>query len=382
MVEAGCGSNPSKTPRFRPRQHSLAADPKDRPPPDEPAPAERPARAAPTARLRLLLGCTGWPSGILELASWAKHERLAEPVVFQLHAGDETDDEIDEQFVRKLIDFNPHVVGLRLESGQLQQIKRLIRTVRRSCRAEIILGGPTATSHPREVLEDTGADYVFAGEAEKSLAQFLRLAWQHNSKDLQPEIPGLAYRHGGRSYLNTLPGDGYGRTVMDVDGLICCNTLRCLRSKVRPVTEAELICGNRLDWSLLENFTGRFDALYFTAGRGCPGSCTFCAKLHGNELRTKSAGQLLEEIEAADAKVDQGAIRLSRWDLLKHVDHPDLKEKTGRLGGNLRRGLLPGAPTGDRVLPALGRQPAESALPPQHPDQSVFDARRRRPGGA
>ncbi len=313
----------------------MAADPKDRPPPDEPAPVERPARAAPTARLRMLLGCTGWPSGILELASWAKHQQLAEPVVFQLHASDEAHveahveahDEIDEQLVKKLIDFNPHVVGFRLESGQLQQIKRLIRTVRRFCRAEIILGGPTATSHPREVLEDTGADYVFAGEAEKSLAQFLRLAWQHNSKDLQPEIPGLAYRYGGRSYLNTLPGDGYGRTVMDVDGLICCNTLRCLRSKVRPVTEVELISANRLDWSLLENFTGRFDALYFTAGRGCPGSCTFCAKLHGNELRTKSAGQLLEEIEAADAEVDQGAIRLSRWDLFKNVDDPDLKEK-------------------------------------------------------
>ncbi len=88
--------------------------------------------------------------------------------------------------------------------------------------------------------------------------------------------------------------------------------LRCLRNRIRPAATIELIAVNRLDWSLLESFSNEFDSLYFTAGRGCPGSCTFCAKLHGNEVRTKSARQLLEEIEAADAKVADGTIRLTR----------------------------------------------------------------------
>jgi hypothetical protein len=270
-----------------------------------------------------LFGSIGWPSGVLELASWLKHQQLAEAVVFQLRPAAD----VDQRFVQKLIEFDPHVVGFRLESGQLQQIEKYIGTVRQFSQAEVVLGGPTATSHPREVLEESGADYVFAGEAERSLSQFVRLAWQRNSKDHQPEIPGLAYRYGGRTYLNTLPADGYQRTVMDVDDLVCCNTLRCLRGRVRPVTEVEAIAGNRLDWSLLGNFSGRFEALYFTGGRGCPGACTFCAKLHGNEVRNKSARQLLEEIQAADAKVAEGTIKLSRSHLFKHTDDADLREK-------------------------------------------------------
>jgi hypothetical protein len=300
----------------------MAADSDDRSLRREPLPGSRPGRA-PRSRVRILFGCTGWPSGVIELASWTEHQQLAEPVIFQLQPGDGP----DELFLDRLIEFRPHVVGFRLEMGQLEQIKRLIQAVRRVSDAEIILGGPTATSHPLEVLEDSGADYVFAGEAEKPLSQFLRLAWQRDSNDRKPEIPGLAYRYGGRVYLNTLPADGYERTVLDADGLACCNTLRCLRARVRPATEVELIAANRLNWSLLENFRSRLDGLYFTGGRGCPGACTFCAKLHGNEVRTKSARQLLEEIETADVKVADGTVRLGRWDLLKHVDDPALRER-------------------------------------------------------
>ena len=33
--------------------------------------------------IRILLATPGWPSGILDLASWVKLQGLAEPVVFQ-----------------------------------------------------------------------------------------------------------------------------------------------------------------------------------------------------------------------------------------------------------------------------------------------------------
>jgi hypothetical protein len=81
-----------------------------------------------------------------------------------------------------------------------------------------------------------------------------------------------------------------------------------------------VVAGNRLDWSLLEGFTQEFESLYFTGGRGCPGACSFCAKLHGPEVRVKSAEQLLEEIAAADAKISEGVLRVARWELFQHVD--------------------------------------------------------------
>jgi hypothetical protein len=393
-----------------------------------------------SGKIRLLFGTTGWPCGVLEIASWAKHEGLAEAVIFPLQPGygfrlaaedrqylaegpvdaelaesfalngrPLSDDshvrqvdqktweihdaragrtyrvvDIDEGldvyilenfereedlqairrfaetrserglpvarffdgdgspsaatrdalaavgggFIRRLIELDPHVVGFRLEGGRFDQVKSYIRAVRLFIDAEIVLGGPTATSHPREVLEQSGADYVFAGEAEEPFNQLLRLAWERNSKDRQPEIPGLAYRYAGRVYVNTLPRDGYERTAVDPDGAIRGRSLRCVQGAIRPVAAAELIGANRLDWSLLEGFDqARFDSLFFTGGRGCPGACTFCAKLHGQQVRVKTARQLLEEIEAADAKVADGTIHVTRWDLFKHADDPALREK-------------------------------------------------------
>lgn len=362
-----------------------------------------------TTTVRVLFGATGWPCGVLEIASWAKREGLADAVVvpvlpgyaFRLAAEDRpylregrvdpevidsfaqrqrplSDDAVVRQtgqhaweigdlargwtyrvvdapdgldvyvlesyespesiavvrrlarsrsrvgelfdedgspsetvrdalaavggrFLAKLVEFEPHVVGFRLEGGRFDQVKRFIQAVRLFSDAEVVLGGPTATSHPAEVLEDSGADYVFAGEAEEPFNRFLRLAWERDSKDRQPEIPGLAYRYGGRVHVNTLP---------------------------RPVAPREVIAANRLDWSVLKGFDRvELDSLFFTGGRGCPGACTFCAKLHGQEVRVKGARQLLDEIEAADAKVAAGEIRVTRWPLFAHCDDPGLQQR-------------------------------------------------------
>ena len=231
------------------------------------------------------------------------------------------------RFLARLVAWEPHLVGFRIEGGQLEQVRALVRAVRLVSDAEVILGGPTATSHPQEVLTDCDADYVFAGEAEETLSLFLQLARRHNSKDLQPEIPGLSFRYGGRTWMNTLPRDGYGQTAADGDRARCGPLPGCLRNLVRPVASQQVIAASRLDWSLLENFATPFDSLFFTGGRGCPGACTFCAKLHGQEVRTKTAGQMLDEITAADARLAEGAIRLRRWRLFRFVDDPGLRDR-------------------------------------------------------
>jgi hypothetical protein len=320
--------------------------------------------------IRILLATPGWPSGILDLASWVKRQGLAEPVVCQFQPEDLAPDELrralgqrglpcppgpslDEalrtaggKFLARLVELDPHLVGFRIEGGQLEQVRALVRAVRLFSQAEVILGGPTATSHPQEVLIECGADYVFAGEAEETLSLFLTLARRHNSTDLQPEIPGLCFRYGGRTWTNTLPRDGYGRSAADVDrdersSHAPCPVLdgtrrvpatylpapACLRNLVRPVAAQRVIDANRLDWSLLENFTTPFDSLFFTGGRGCPGACSFCSKLHGQEVRTKSARQLLDEITAADARLAEGALRLHRWRLFQYVDDPRLQDR-------------------------------------------------------
>ena len=246
-------------------------------------------------------------------------------------------------FLVKLCEFRPHIVGFRLEAGGFETVRELVAIVRRVCDATVILGGPTATSHPLETLLECDADYVFAGDAEAPLAAFLRAARKPNGRDRMPDIAGLAYHYGGRAYHNTQPADGYERTA--AAGIVVSrpaltpspSPARRPESEVtpnwagegspqcatpRPLVDRAILAANRLDWSLVENFRTPLDSLYFTGGRGCPGHCTFCAKLHGQQVRTKSAEQLLDEIAAADALVQSGRLRVSRWNLFGHVDTP------------------------------------------------------------
>ena len=78
---------------------------------------------------------------------------------------------------------------------------------------------------------------------------------------------------------------------------------------------------------LAENFRRPSDSLFFTGGRGCPGACTFCARLHGQSVRVKPAEQLLAEIEQADALVADGRLPVTEWELFKHTDDPVLKTR-------------------------------------------------------
>jgi len=239
-------------------------------------------------------------------------------------------------FLERLIRFRPHVIGFRLEGADEDQVAGFIRACRLFSRAEIVLGGPTATSHPVEVLEDLGADYVFAGEAEETFVQFLRLAHRPHSRDLAAEIPGLAYQYGGRSYHNTLPTDGYGRTAADssqprpiapMGASVEGPDVWQRKGWVRPMASSALLEANRLNWRLLEGFDRPMHSLFFTASRGCPGGCTFCAKLHGDQVRWKSARRLLEEIAEADRCVQVGRLHVERWPLFAYTDRPDLRDR-------------------------------------------------------
>ncbi|NLS98124.1 MAG: hypothetical protein GXX96_38835 [Planctomycetaceae bacterium] len=271
--------------------------------------------------IRVLLATSGWPSGLLDVGSWAARQPCVEVVILQI------DGEEHGDFVEKLCRWRPHVVGFRVEGEPFEPILAWIQIVREVSDAEVVLGGPTATSHPSDLLVWSGADYVFAGEAEETFVQFLELAWRPNSRDLLPLIPGVAYRYGDFAFHNTLPSDGYGQSILDAGPTDCATSHSCLRNVVRPLASKEVLAANRLNWSMLEGFERPFDSLYFTGGRGCPGTCSFCARLHGAQVRIKSARQLLEEIEQADACVADGRLMVTRWPLLAHVDDNSLRSR-------------------------------------------------------
>lgn len=307
-----------------------------------------------TQKHRLLFGFSDWPTGILEVASWAKKEGLAEPSVFFMSKGEndaveakkllrkhlpglgvqgsrfflesgdlnlETKEAVQTlgvKFLRKLLEFKPDIVGFRLEGNNTDELKTRIAAVRRFSDAAVVVGGPTPTTFPKEVLEESGATYVFAGDAEESFNMFLKAynKGKPESKKLL-EIPGLAFKHAGKTYHNTAKTDGYGQPIGPLD-----------RRHIWPETDTAILNANRPDWSIVENIEEKvFDVLYVSSSRGCPGDCTFCAHQHGNRFRQKIAKNLMEEITELDGLISQGKLKVQAGNHFKHVDDKLLKDK-------------------------------------------------------
>ena len=249
----------------------------------------------------MLLAAFGWPCGLHDLASLVHRRRLAKVRLVRL------------PWESTLLQtFQPHILALRAEAGGLDSLRNLIRQSREQFpEITVILGGPTATSHPAELLDATDADYVFIGEAEETLIRFLEAAadplLRGRSRDCLPQINGIAYRWGERIFVNLPPETP-------------------VQNRAWPFPSESLLRENQLDWSLLEHFCDNnsepFDSLYLVAGRGCPGRCAFCSQLHGHRVRTKTLEQLLEEIREGDALVTAGKLPVGRFPLFEHVTDP------------------------------------------------------------
>lgn len=297
--------------------------------------------------IRVLFASQDWPCGVLDVGSWAHRQVHADvriaplredspfavpPELYRDMAArlelwpheerrlttDEVLQTLGVPLTEMLIQWRPHVVGFRIESGQFDRVADCVRAVRTLSDATIVLGGPTVTSHPVETLLESGADFAFAGEAEETFAAFLRLARKPFSKDNATAIPGLAYQWGDRFYINRSPRDGYGRSLRP----------NGVHDSDIPKTSADVLQANVLDWPLLSRFEEEpFDSLYFTGGRGCPGECAFCAQLHGKRVRVKPAQQLLDEIGGADHLVQEGRLKVSQWPLFQYAEDDELRNR-------------------------------------------------------
>lgn len=134
-------------------------------------------------------------------------------------------------------------------SAMLVQKKSLIAVIEK-CKTlgkRIVVGGPfVSTSH-----EDLGADHIFIGEAEHTLPEFLR--------DFQLGIPQPVYRSEKKPDLSATPVPDYKLAKLDA-----------------------------------------YSAMSIQYSRGCPFQCEFCdiIEIYGRVPRTKSAAQMLRELDA------------------------------------------------------------------------------------
>ena len=134
-----------------------------------------------------------------------------------------------------------------------------------------LMGGPHATVDPHTLLDSGSIDFVFMGEAEITIREFIP---RMEDKAALKEVKGLAFF------------DDDGRKVV---------------TEERPFNR-ELDTVPFPAWHLLpieEYFHRNKERLFYIfTSRGCPYSCVFCQKkLTGRGFRTRSVENILDELE-------------------------------------------------------------------------------------
>lgn len=219
------------------------------------------------------------PMGLLYLAS-SITTHCPEYEVAILHFGVHIDN-LDD-FEQKLKILRPDFVGissLTCEAQLLSDIARTVKTTVQSC--VVLAGGPHASLVQERLLDDDNIDFVFIGEGEKTIVEFLKA---FPEKGGLSHVAGLAYR----------TADGCVKTAprQPLDSL-----------DDYPIIPSvwDLIDIHR--YAAYDNWNGirkEKDYAPIVSSRGCPFSCTFCRSrdIFGSTFRARTAQHVVSEIRA------------------------------------------------------------------------------------
>lgn len=193
------------------------------------------------------------------------------------------DERLDPAAVGKLIDFRPDAVGFSaVTPGYLRSldIARKVKGALPSC--VVVFGGPHPSAMPESTVMEPEVDYVLTGESERTFIDLLkRIREKACDRASLGEVRNLVFKAGEETVvtgpaphltsdeLETLPWPAFHK--MDIEGYFQGDQTHGIYKK-----------GSRI--------------LPVMSTRGCPYSCTFCCRVLGKEMRSRSIGQVMDEI--------------------------------------------------------------------------------------
>ena len=150
------------------------------------------------------------------------------------------------QFIDRLKQTAPDVVGFSVVTNQWPYAKKLAAWVREATSVPLVCGGIHAMAAPEEILQTGLFDYIFRGEAEEAFLEFAeKIAREENIA----EIKNLGLIQNGNIQINPV------RPLPD---------LKKLPFKDYDIFDFQKIIDAKNGWVGL------------MASRGCPFSCTYC----------------------------------------------------------------------------------------------------------
>jgi radical SAM superfamily enzyme YgiQ (UPF0313 family) len=151
-----------------------------------------------------------------------------------------------EEFVNRLLDITPDIVGFSVVTNQWPYAKKLAEWAREATSAPLVCGGIHAMAAPEEILKKSPFDYIFRGEAEDAFLEFVEK--MARGEDVS-EVRNLGLKQNGKIRLNPV------RPLPD---------LTSLPFKDYDIFDFQKIIDAKNGWVGL------------MASRGCPFCCTYC----------------------------------------------------------------------------------------------------------
>jgi len=191
-------------------------------------------------------------------------------------------EKVNDRSIQKKI-ANADIVGLTGMITEYHEALRLVDIVKRANKeTRIILGGPLATTIPRELLQVSQADFIVIGEGERTIVELISSI---RNGDSLANVKGIAYRDGDRVNI-TEPA----APIANIDTI--------------PFPARHLLDMNRYLKNHFESFGfnvkefGKIKSTNLITSRGCPYNCTFCFKdMWGYKWRGRSPENIVEEME-------------------------------------------------------------------------------------
>jgi radical SAM superfamily enzyme YgiQ (UPF0313 family) len=168
------------------------------------------------------------------------------------------------------------IVGISSLTLQINTALFIAKLAKKYINSPVILGGPHPTIRPAEVLKNPYVDFVVIGEGEQTIVELIDEI--KSGKENFSLVKGIGYKH-GKQLLFTSPRP----FITNLDSL--------------PFPARHLFPVERylkLTKSLLDK-----KELSIISSRGCPFTCTYCAKeIFGHVYRTRSPKNVVDEIES------------------------------------------------------------------------------------
>jgi len=209
------------------------------------------------------------PLGIMYLAAYIRQRH---PVVIEL-CNQKLSRLSDKGLVRKIINFNPHIVGISAMTHTGKNLGWIINQLHDALPLTwIIIGGPHATAMGEQLIDQTRAHAVVVGEGEVPFSEVVKA--YPDLKTLE-SVHGIITRH-------------------------CCQ-IHSLIHKIKDLDTLPLPAYDLIDirkyWKE-QSMPPIPRRKYITllSSRGCPYQCSYCHHIFGKTFRQHSPERLVDEI--------------------------------------------------------------------------------------